>query len=156
MIITIAFGDNADEELMSALGYDTNGGFIKISPGEDAINQLFDYYDTFATPISLDYNISIEGGYEIAPEPSTLGGALFNGSEILIAGKYGPSLEINTSITFSSGTVETWSNKITNNANKETHIERIWAINSINQMLKIIEVNGLSSELEDQIINLAL
>lgn len=156
MIFTIAFGDDADEELMAALAYDSNGNFIKIIPGEDAINQLVDYYETFATPVAIDYNISIDGGYDIAPDPSSLGGALFNGSEIIIAGKYGSSLEVNTSITFSSGETDNWSNNVIGTENGGSHIERIWAINTINQLLKIVEANGRSKELDDKIINLAL
>lgn len=156
MIFTIAFGDDADEELMAALAYDSNGNYIKIIPGEDAINQLVDYYETFATPVALDYNISIDGGYDIAPDPSSLGGALFNGSEIIIAGKYGSSLEVNTSITFSSGETDNWSNNVIGTETGGSHIERIWAINTINQLLKIVEANGRSKELDNKIINLAL
>lgn len=156
MIFSIAFGDDADDELMSALGFDSNGDYIKILPGVNAVDQLYNFYDTFATPVAIDHNITIDGGFDIAPDPSIIGGALFNGSEILITGKYSDALTISTSISYSSGENDMWSNTIADSISSGNQIERIWAVNTINQLLRFSEVNGITDQIDDQITSIAL
>ncbi len=157
IIFSVAFGSATDEGLMASIAFDSSGLFTVIEPGENSVEKLGIFYDQFATPIalgfSIDYTNAILGS--VLPSPNSLSGALFNGSEILQTGRFENQLTISTNIFFSTAN-QTYSNLVNSADSSSPHIERIWAHNTINQLLKIAFVDGVTPELRQKIVTLAL
>ncbi|MHA2251234.1 MAG: VIT domain-containing protein [Candidatus Kariarchaeaceae archaeon] len=155
LIYSIAFGSSTAESLMASIAYDSGGTFVKIEPGETSVQKLGVFYQEFATPVALGYSVSYVNGLDILPSPIALQGAMFNGSEVLQTGRYKDQLTISTTIKFSDGD-QVYSNLADTAGSSSPHIERIWAINTINQLVKIVQNEGETEVLKDRIVSIAV
>ena len=79
----------------------------------------------------------------------------FNGSEVVISGRYESSLSIETSVHYSDG-IETYINSATSASADKKHIEYIWAQQKIDQLLETAELQGVTETLREEITDLAL
>jgi Ca-activated chloride channel family protein len=154
-VYAIAFGQSAEEELMALIAYDSGGVFVKIQPGEEAVEQLGLFYESFATPVALGYSMQYTNAFEVLPSPAGLKGALFNGSEVLQTGRYQSTLTIKTTLKLSSGD-QVYTNTAGSAGSTLQHLERIWAHNTIKQWLKMVAIEGGNPVLEAKIVSLAI
>ena len=154
-IFSIAFGESTDEGLMGSLAFESNGLFTKILPGDQAVQKLELFYENFAVPVALGVSMGYKNAIDILPLPSSLIGAIFNGTEIMTTGRYTGTLEITTKILYSSGD-QTYTNSADSASANNPHVELIWALNSINKLLRQVIADPNNQELKDQIVNIAI
>ncbi len=154
-IATVAFGSDSDENLLANIATQNNGFFVFIEPGEDASTELLDFYRIFSTPIADDYEIDFSGALEVISLSPLRESAFFNGTEIVVSGRYMEELTVTTSIDYITGT-ETYTNTIGSATQEYKHIEFIWAQQRINYLLKLIGIYGENETLRNQITRIGM
>jgi Ca-activated chloride channel family protein len=152
-ISTVAFGSDADEDLLASIAAKNQGYFAFIQPGDDASTELMDFYKKMAVPLATSFNISISGASEIMALQSLDNTPFFNGSEIVIAGRYSESIQIATSIQYVTGN-ETYNDQASTATKDNSHIEKIWALQKIDFLKLLVLQQGETESLRRQIISL--
>ena len=79
----------------------------------------------------------------------------FNGSEIVVTGRYGASMSVSTTIDYKTGT-EVYSNNAGSTTSENSHIERIWAQHRISYLLKCVQLYGENETLKNEIVQLGM
>ncbi|MHA1614092.1 MAG: vWA domain-containing protein, partial [Candidatus Thorarchaeota archaeon] len=154
-ISTVAFGSDSDENLMANLAAQNDGFFVFIQPDEEAAARLVEFYSEFATPIADSYSIEFEGILDMSTMKPLDNSPFFNGSEILVCGRYESSMNVSTSIDYPGGT-ETYTNSATTPSTENEHIEKLWAQHRITYLLRVVQLEGETPSLRDEIINLGM
>ncbi len=154
-ISTVAFGSDSDENLMANLAAQNDGFFVFIQPDEEAAARLVEFYSEFATPIADSYSIEFEGVLDMSIMKPLDNSPFFNGSEILVCGRYESSMNVSTSIDYPGGT-ETYTNSATTPSTENEHIEKLWAQHRITYLLRVVQLEGETQSLRDEIINLGM
>jgi len=154
-ISTVAFGYDADETLMANVALQNNGFFAMIETDGDASSDLLDFYKTWATPVANSFSIDCTGASEFFSLQPLGGAPFFNGSEVVISGRYGSSLSIVTSVEYTSGT-EIYVNSALKGGTEYPHIEFIWAQYKLSWMLEMARLEEPSELLREQITDLAM
>jgi uncharacterized protein YegL/DNA-binding MarR family transcriptional regulator len=156
-IFCLGFGYDVDFEFLKALSLENYGLAQRISEGEDASEQITDFYSTISTPLlkglTFDY---YKGAYEVYPESVD---QLFEGTEVIVVGKYDSASQSITS------TVEatSWDGMRTfeetfviENETDYDFIPRFWAYAKIQHLLDEITVSGKNNSLVENVTALAL
>ncbi len=156
-IFCLGFGFDVDFEFLKAMSLENSGIAIRIYEGEDASEQITDFYETISTPLlkglRFDYT---EGAYEVFP---TKVDQLFEGAEVVVVGKIESSAnEITSTVDANSWEgmklcQETFELK---NRTNNSFIPRFWAYAKIRYLLDEIAVSGENDSLVENITNLAL
>jgi uncharacterized protein YegL len=154
-ISTIAFGSDADETLMANIAAQNNGYFTFIEPSRGASTEMLDFYKRFSTPVASSYSIQIDGDLETTTLHPLGDSPFFNGSEVIITGRYSASLSIQTDIEYVTG-IETYQNSATTPSTNNQYVEYIWAQHRIMFLLRQVSLEGFSETLRDQITSIAL
>ncbi|UCE09354.1 MAG: VWA domain-containing protein [Candidatus Thorarchaeota archaeon] len=154
-ISTLAFGYDDDENLMANIASQNDGFFAFVQPGGDATSQLIDFYNMFSTPIADSYSIEIQGATQVSCLRPLDNTPFFNGTEVVISGRYSESLTIDTTIDYPSGT-ETYQNSAGVGSTEMKHIEYAWALHRISYLLDLIRLEQGSEVLQEEIVTLAL
>ncbi len=154
-ISTISFGTDADESLMANVASQHNGFFELIHPEEDAASKIIDFYKQWSLPIASGYTIYVDGAIDYSCLQSTGGAPFFNGTEVVITGRYNDALSISTTIEYSSGS-ETYTNTAGVGGFENAHIERMWAQHRISWLLFQVKLEGDTDELRGQIVALGI
>lgn len=154
-ISTAAFGLDADENLMANLAAQNNGFFAFIQTDSEAAGTLIDFYEFFAIPVASEYSIHVDGAAEVVSLMPLENTPFFNGSEVAISGRYDASLFVETTIHYSDG-IETYTNSASTAGEDKQHIENIWAQQKISQLLKSVELEGVTDSVRQEITTLAL
>lgn len=154
-ISTVAFGSDSDENLMANLAAQHQGFFVFIQPSSDAAAQLVEFYYEFATPIAESYSIDFTGALDMSTLMPLNESPFFNGSEIIVCGRYETSLSVDTTIEYPDGT-EIYSNSATTASTSNEHVEKIWAQHRITCLLRMVHLEGETPALRQEIICLGM
>lgn len=154
-ISTVAFGSDSDENLMANLAAQHDGFFVFIEPSSDAATELVEFYHEFATPIAESYSIEFDGIIDRSTLMPLNESPFFNGSEIVVCGRYETALSVDTTIEYPDGT-EMYSNIATTASSENAHIEKLWAQHRITYLLRIAQLEGETQSLRDEIVNLGM
>jgi uncharacterized protein YegL/DNA-binding MarR family transcriptional regulator len=156
-VFSLGFGDDVDFEFLKALSLENYGIAIRIFEGEDASEQITNFYDTISTPLlkNLLFKYS-EGAYEIYPVKVD---RLFEGSEVVVVGKYdSPERSITSTVDATS-----WEGMRTftetyelEEATNYSFIPRFWAYAKITYLLDFIAVYGNNESVIENVTNMAL
>lgn len=152
-IFSVSLGEQTEVDLMTSLATDTGGVYIQIDSDFEIIEAMQQFYDYFriavATGLSISYS-NVEGGVY----PTTISSEVFNGTEVLQAGKYSGDLNIEVQLNTVAGPVTYTSNAGTAGTDLP-QVEKIWAVQYINALLA---KNLISPQASDTkvIIDLAL
>lgn len=154
-IYSVGLGDSSAEGLMASIAFRNGGEFTVITNSGDIDEQIGLLYEKFRLPVATNLEITYTGTTDIInPTSDILGSNIFNGSEVIQTGIYETSLTVETSITSVSGS-EVFSNSVSTTNSSLDHIERIWAINTIESLLKLNVLNDKAS-LRDTITQMAV
>ncbi len=164
----LGFGDNVNFHLLEQLALTNRGTFRRIYEGNDSATQLEGFFEEISSPILSEINVTYQdGSTEITS--NTQFPLLFNGSEIIIAGKL--HSDFNTSdivlvkivgngatheITFQSQLNTTGTTAI---AGREPSTERLVAYLFIKQLIDKLKATSNEfeiAEIKQEIIELAL
>ncbi|RLI61727.1 MAG: hypothetical protein DRO93_03420 [Candidatus Thorarchaeota archaeon] len=154
-ISTIAFGSDADTTLMANLASQNRGYFKFIEPGSEATAQMLRFYQMLSTPIATSFSISITGATEVNTQTGLSGSPFFNGTEVMITGRYLQSLTINTTVDFVTGTVH-YDNEAGPATTEKPQVEKIWAQDRIRYLQQLAIAAGNDSLVREEIVWLSL
>lgn len=155
-ISTIALGLDADQTLMSNIASQNDGFFTFIDDtSENATTDLLEFYYQFSTPLADDYTISIDGATEVTCLQPLHSTRFFNGSEVMISGRYSGALTIDTTIDYLTGT-EVYQNTAPPGNLDNPHVEYIWVQHLINRLIQLVDPLNPNPVLTEWIVNLAL
>jgi Ca-activated chloride channel family protein len=154
-IATVAFGSDSDENLMANIAAQNNGFFEFIEPNEDASTKLLDFYKTFSTPVADNYEIGFTGALEVVSLSPLEESPFFNGSEIVVSGRYVEGMTVTTSIDYVTGP-ETYTDTVGAALFDNEHVEFIWAQQKITSLLEQVDEQGETDSLRNQIVDLGM
>ena len=153
-------GYDVNTHLLDRLAADNGGSVTYVQPGEDVELALTAFYDNIAHPLLTDVEIEFEG-----LEPSDLYPAqppdLFQGSSLLLAGRYRPTAEDGQiTVTVRAAAGEEQREFVYRfdlaEAGDRDFVPRLWATRRAGALLDQIRVKGESQELADQVRLLGL
>ena len=154
-ISTVAFGSDSDENLMANIAAQNDGYFVFIEPSEDASTELLAFYGVFSTPIADDYSIDFEGAIEVLSLSPLDESPFFNGTEVIVAGRYLEGMTVTTSIDYVTG-FEMYSDTVGSPAHDKPHVEHIWAQQKISFLVRQASFDGDNDILRDEIVSLGM
>lgn len=154
-ISTVAFGSDSDENLMANTAAQNDGYFVFIDPSEDASTELLDFYGVFSTPIADDYSIVFNGAIEVISLSPLDESPFFNGTEVIIAGRYIEEMTVTTSIDYVTGT-ETYVDTVGIAMQDKPHVENIWAQQRVSYLLRQASLHGENDTLRNEIVQLSM
>ncbi|MHA1963845.1 MAG: vWA domain-containing protein [Candidatus Thorarchaeota archaeon] len=154
-ISTVAFGSDSDENLMANIAAQNDGYFVFIEPSEDASTELLDFYGVFSTPIADDYSIDFDGAIEILSLSPLDESPFFNGTEVIVAGRYIEGMTVTTTIDYVTGT-ETYTDTVGSPASDKQHVEQIWAQQKISYLLRQASIQQENETLRNKIVSLGM
>ncbi len=154
-ISTVAFGYDADESLMANLASQNGGFFIQVEANSEASTRLLDFYKYWSTPIAGGFSISVIGASDFFSLQPLGSAPFFNGTEVVMCGRYGSSITVETSIEYVSG-IENYLNTALDGGKEYSHVERIWAQYKISWLLEMARLEGETSQIRQQIVDLGM
>jgi Ca-activated chloride channel family protein len=154
-ISSVAFGSDANENLMANLAAQNSGFFAFIQPSEEAATDLIEFYYEFSTPIAESYSVEFSGTLDSSTLMPLEDSPFFNGSEVLVCGRYGSSMSVVTTIDYPSGT-EVYTNSAGAASTENAHVEKLWAQQRINYLLRLVQLEGETSSIRDEIVSLGM
>jgi len=154
-ISTVAFGSDSDENLMANTAAQNDGYFVFIEPSEDASTELLDFYGVFSTPIADDYSIVFNGAIEVISLSPLDESPFFNGTEVIVAGRYIEGMTVTTSIDYVTGT-ETYVDTVGIAMQDKPHVEHIWAQQRVSYLLRQASLHGENDTLRNEIVQLGM
>ncbi|XP_075236653.1 inter-alpha-trypsin inhibitor heavy chain H3-like isoform X2 [Lycorma delicatula] len=150
-IYSLAFGDGADLQFLRRLSLRNYGFARNIYEAADAKLQLRNFYKEISSPLMADVKFSyLPGQVENGTLTTRHFPILFNGSEIVIAGKLSDSIPVHNSLTYELNSAKTVDNIdynmmqryiiVTLHHHEEAnrtfgHLEKLWAYLTIKQLL---------------------
>ena len=157
-IFCLGFGDGVDMDFLSALSLENHATARQIYTGQDAREQMTDFYDTISTTLLRDIRFSYsEGTCEVHPAYAP---SLFGGSELIVTGRCNGSLDfIGSHITAytTQGEREFKENyQLSPNDANNPFIKRFWAYSAIYDLMDQILIQGETEELVSQIVNISM
>lgn len=154
-IATVAFGSDADENLMANIAAQNDGFFEFIEPDEEASSNLLDFYKTFSVPVADNYEVDFSGALEVLSLSPLEESVFLNGTEIIVAGRYVEGMTVTTSIDYVTGPV-VYTDTIGAASLDNEHVEFIWAQQRISCLLDQVEKSGDSDTLRRQIVGIGM
>jgi len=154
-ISTVAFGSDSDENLMANIAAQNDGYFVFIEPTEDASTELMDFYRLFSTPIADDYSIEFDGALEVLSLSPLDESPFFNGTEVVVAGRYTEGMTVTTIIDYVTGT-EVYIDTVGSPSTDMPHVENIWAQQRVSYLLRQVILYGESDTLRLEIVQLGM
>ena len=100
--------------------------------------------------------IGYANALSVYPLPNSIKGALFNGTEIMSTGLFTDTLQITTTIQYSTGNMVYPNSADAASAGDNPHVELIWAHNTINKLLDLLLINPTDQNLKDEIVDIAV
>jgi uncharacterized protein YegL len=156
-IYCLGFGNNVEFDFLSALAMENNGFAQRIYEDSDASDQITDFYDTVSLPLlrNADFEYS-EGTDEVYP---THVDNLYEGSEIVICGKYMPgtsSISFDSTAMTAAGETRFHSTFKVDTSGDHDFIRRYWAYAKIRYLMEEMTLAENDTTLVDDITNLSL
>ncbi|MCK4717393.1 MAG: VWA domain-containing protein, partial [Thermoplasmata archaeon] len=155
-IFSLGFGYNLDFDFLKAMSLENNGIALRIYEGQDASEQITDFYDTISTPLLKNLLFSYsESAYDVHPVEV---GQLFEGAEVVVVGKYEGTEKMTSTVEALSweGT-KTFTETFTlEQDTNHTFIPRFWAYWKIQHLLDEIAVAENDTALVENVTALAI
>ncbi|XP_068904451.1 inter-alpha-trypsin inhibitor heavy chain H4-like isoform X4 [Tenebrio molitor] len=151
-IFSLSFGAGADKDFLRKLSSQNLGFSRHIYEAADASLQLQDFYKQISSPLLSDINFKYVDG--VSDVTKTHYPILFNGSELIVAGRTSNNPDVLLTVTSICTT-----GRIQFNASRSepvTSIERLWAYLTVRQILKERETTENKTELTKKALDLAL
>jgi len=139
-IFVLGVGNDVDFVFLKALALENKGYALKISADRDASDQIQSFFDTVALPLLRDITLNYNPGSNVLPQKVD---TLFDGSEIVVCGRYKPgtrSIKFEGTAISTSGT-RTFGQEFTVQASQDkTFIKRYWSYAKIRDLTDKISV----------------
>ncbi len=133
-ISTIAFGNAADEDLMSEIASTNGGVYVKVANNENAVGEILRFFQQVSGLELMGWSMSISGVKTLNNIESI--GQLSEGQEVVVTGTFTTEVVIDTTIQYPDQNVSTTRVLNTGLLREEyAHVERLWALQRISYLI---------------------
>lgn len=155
-IFGIALGYGADWDLVNALSLESDGRAIWVMEEEDVVAAISEFVDSFSTP--LVSNLRFDYGPGVTDVHPSEVRAHYDGSEVLVAGRFSDLTEIPMELTAITGSGETVTTGIfpVDAVPAHDYVPRFWAFSKIQDLEDRMVYNGTDDATVKEITDLAL
>ncbi len=156
-LFTFVIGNSSNRPLLQNLAKASNGFAMDASTRDDIYGKILQAKSKVLHEAMHDVNIKISGGKTSKLTPAHPG-SLYNGQQLVMFGHYqkpGPAtINVEAKI---SGQVHEWSCEavLPEIDTDNPEIERLWALSSIKEITREIDIHGESASLRNKITDLA-
>ncbi len=150
-------GHDVNTELLDALATGYGGIPTYVQPGENLEHSLGDFFAVFSEPVLTDLHLDLPDLVVTEQYPPTIGD-LYNGRQILLAGQFEKAVKGPVTLKAKRGDKElvyTWPQISFEPTEDATYVPRIWAGRKIAYLIDRIRLDGESSEMVREIIDLS-
>ncbi len=133
-ISTIAFGNAADEQLMSEIASTNGGVYVKVANNENAVGEILRFFQQVSGLELMGWSMSISGVKTLNNIESI--GQLSDGQEVVVTGTFTTEVVIDTTIQYPDQNVST--TRVLNIGllkEEYAHVERLWALQRISYLI---------------------
>ncbi len=153
-------GYDVNTHLLDRLAAENGGSVTYVQPGENLELVLTDFYRRIARPVLTDVRITFDGMQGSDLHPDTLPD-MFEGSSLLLAGRFRPTANNGTVTIHVSGRAGEEARTFTYTfdlaqVGDHAFVPQLWATRQIGQLLNLVRVEGETDALVDQIRDLGL
>ena len=143
-ISTIAFGDNADESLMSEIAASSGGVYIKIGANENSASEILRFFNDVSGTEVMGWSLSVSSATTLNNVESF--GSLSNGNEIVVTGTFNTEVKVSAEIRYPDKNSTNTRVMNTDLVKSEfNHVEKLWAI----QRISYLKGQGLDEQLTE-------
>lgn len=157
-LFTFVIGNSANQPLLDRLAKDSGGFAMNISDSDDITGRLLQAKAKVLHQCLHDVQLKINGEQVQLRTPQTIGN-LYAGQQLVLFGKYSTPGEIGITLKAKiSGQEQSWKTTATLPAvaTDNPELERLWALDGIEQTMQKIREEGEKDVLRDQVVNLGL
>ncbi len=133
-ISTIAFGNSADEQLMSEIASTNGGVYVKVANNENAVGEILRFFQQVSGLELMGWSMSISGVKTLNNIESI--GQLSDGQEVVVTGTFTTEVIIDTTIQYPDQNVST--TRVLNTGllkDEYVHVEKLWALQRISYLI---------------------
>ena len=133
-ISTIAFGNSADEQLMSEIASTNGGVYVKVANNENAVGEILRFFQQVSGLELMGWSMSISGVKTLNNIESI--GQLSDGQEVVVTGTFTTEVVIDATIQYPDQTVST--TRVLNTGllkDEYVHVEKLWALQRISYLI---------------------
>ena len=155
-IFSIALGNGADWEFVEALSLENDGKAIWVGEDEDVVSAISDFVDTFSTPLVSNLRFDYGPGvYDVHPSRVR---AHYDGSEVLVAGRFLDISEIPMMLSATTGSGDTVIEQVFPVDTRPAHdfVPRFWAFSRMKDLEEYMKYNGTDATTVGEITDLAI
>jgi len=157
-VFTFGVGDDINTHLLDRISGETGGLRFYVRLEEDLEIKLSSFYEKIKSPVLVDLKINFGPGVRVQKtHPLTLPD-LFKGDQLILFGRYTGSGETTLTLSgFSEGKKSVFEYRVLfpERNSENDFIAPLWAAQRIGYLLDEIRLRGESSELRDEVIDLA-
>ncbi len=133
-ISTIAFGNAADEQLMSEIASTNGGVYVKVANNENAVGEILRFFQQVSGLELMGWSMSISGVKTLNNIESI--GQLSDGQEVVVTGTFTTEVVIDATIQYPDQNVSTTRVLNTGLLKEEyVHVEKLWALQRISYLI---------------------
>jgi Ca-activated chloride channel family protein len=155
-IFTLGVGNTVNTKLLDTLSSKNHGVSEYITPTEDIEIKLSNFYSKIASPVMADIKLDFDTIDITEQYPKEIGD-LFKGGQIEIIGRYSNSGDIALKLAGTAGKKRitlAYDAEFPKEEENNEFLERLWAQRKVAYLMDEIRLNGMNSELKDEIIRL--
>lgn len=156
-VYSFGFAWELNMNLLKMISTDTLGEAARIHPTENIDDRLSDFFQTIAIPYLKDMTIDFEGAIKDSTFPKDLP-ILFNGSEIIVVGKYfdeNPMIITVTATSAQGQQIFSSEFNVTDPNLIHSFVPKLWAIHRINYLLDQMLLEGEIPRFVEEIMQLS-
>lgn len=150
-------GHDVNTQLLDALATGYGGIPTYVKPGENLEHRLGDFFSVFSEPVLTDLHLDLPDAQITEQYPPTVGD-LYHGRQILLAGQFDKAVKGPVTLKARRGDKEliyTWPDISFEPVSDASYVPRIWAGRKIAYLIDRIRLDGESSEMVREIIDLS-
>ncbi len=150
-------GHDVNTQLLDALATGYGGIPTYVQPGENLEHSLGDFFAVFSEPVLTGLHLTLPDAQITEQYPPTVGD-LYHGRQILLAGQFDKAVKGPVTLTARRGEKElsyTWPDISFEPVSDASYVPRLWAGRKIAYLLDRIRLDGESSEMVREIIDLS-
>lgn len=150
-------GHDVNTKLLDALATGYGGIPTYVQPGENLEHSLGDFFSVFSEPVLTDLRLTLPDAVITEQYPPTLGD-LYHGRQILLAGQFEKAVKGRVTLKAKRGGKEieyTWPNVSFEPVEDAAYVPRLWAGRKIAYLIDRIRLDGESTEMVREIVDLA-
>src|SRR5882757_9501838 len=155
-IFSFGIGSDVNTQLLDQIAEGTRAFSQYVLANEDLELKVSNFYTRIKEPALTNVKLDLAGGVRTAKmNPADLPD-LFKGDQLVVAGRYSGSGEVEAKLTgMANGREQAFNYKVKFNDSSNDYVARLWATRRVGFLLDEIRIHGETSELRDEATDLA-